>query len=1287
MKFVSLLLLPFAAGLLPGAPYFEPNRGQSQTAAKFIGRSAHGLAALESSRLRLRTATGAAIGVTLDAANASAEGSGADPLPGVSHYALTRDPSSWIFGVPHFAAVRFQNVYRDVDLRFHYSGDDLEFDFDAAHPADISQIRLRFDEAVRLSSDGDLTLPEGRVQRPVAWQILAGKRQPVDVAFRPVDAHLVGFRLGPHDPAQPVVIDPTVDFGTFLGGSGGELDTQLAVDSSGNIYMAGATLSTDFPAAELPGYPLNVPVSLRSADVYITRLKPDASTIDWSFFIGGTATERALGLALDSIGDVYLYGSTLSANFPVTPNAWKTTIDSTVTDTFVAKFNAQTGLLLAATYLGFPLSDFRPNAYGSTAFAVDSAGGVYVGGSPGAAFQPTSGAYSTAAGLYAIVRLNAALTNPVYATYFPLGKPNVLHTDAAGNLIVTGYSAYSNSGTFPAVNPIDGVNPTFPHDFIAKLNSAGSSLTYASLLPGPLGDVQVDASGNAWIAGIATSDVPRVHSLVPAPSPAVHPGIGSGPAYFAEIPPQGGAFLQSTVFDSSDYWTSSNTTSQPSTKLVFPAGRVCVLNVPVKSPTPGSLATTGSTQSLVCSDAAQSAIEMRTLLPDAFYNAAQASPDGAVLLAGSGGNSFPATRGVVQPAFAGGTFTNDPFTLFGNDAILLRLSFPSPIPVISSMTTDTVLLNSSGNPPSVGSLTLLGSGFSYGEQLTLNGNPLTVSSVDSPNKITVASIPLTALQLGANQIVATTPGAGASNSAVITAYNPTPASLTISPATLTAGAPETKIIVSGTGIIASSVLTWNGQVRATTFVPSTQPGSVTGTLQFLVEPSELTQPSVSTATITNPAPGGGTSPSARFVVQDAAATAVPSLSTTTIFVPFSDSAAPAATVTVNGSGLNASTTATWDGVVVPVSYVSATQIKITPPSGALSTIGAHQIQAANQGFTSNVATLTVSRVTGQSSYAYDPVKQLLYLLVPPAPPNYSPRGPFDLEVIDARTGKQIAGITRLISSAPAVAVSADGNYVYIGGGDTGLEIKRFNTNTSSIDLDFQVQGAPDIVGAHILALGVIAGAPETLAVAMGNTSPGGYTLSIYDRDRPRPLSMPLPSTSGAPVLLATTDKVFVVNASLPSCIAWMNFDGGGVESSTQCGANPPEMRSSHGFVWLTDGVRNAVISAPSGIGNSNQVALTWQIDPTRSAAWAISASSPILLYRVDLNTMVQTITPASYAGTFAGVLLGGDGAVRMLSASYLTAPPSAAAEPAAFRPTALRNPAERQLRRPVQLRR
>src|SRR2546423_994805 len=103
--------------------------------------------------------------------------------------------------------------------------------------------------------------------------------------------------------------------------------------------MAGTTRSVDFPASLLPGSPLNVPVTLRDADIYVTRLKPDGSAIDWSFFIGGTASERCAAVLLDSLGDVYVFGSTTSANFPVTEHAWKTTIDPSLTDEFAVKLD------------------------------------------------------------------------------------------------------------------------------------------------------------------------------------------------------------------------------------------------------------------------------------------------------------------------------------------------------------------------------------------------------------------------------------------------------------------------------------------------------------------------------------------------------------------------------------------------------------------------------------------------------------------------------------------------------------------------------------------------------------------------------------------------------------------------------------------------------------------------------------------------------------------------------------------------------------------------------------
>jgi hypothetical protein len=71
-----------------------------------------------------------------------------------------------------------------------------------------------------------------------------------------------------------------IDFATYLGGTGVEVDTQMIVDPAGNIYMAGTTWSADFPASLQPGSPLNSSIYRRDPDIYVTRLKPDASAID-----------------------------------------------------------------------------------------------------------------------------------------------------------------------------------------------------------------------------------------------------------------------------------------------------------------------------------------------------------------------------------------------------------------------------------------------------------------------------------------------------------------------------------------------------------------------------------------------------------------------------------------------------------------------------------------------------------------------------------------------------------------------------------------------------------------------------------------------------------------------------------------------------------------------------------------------------------------------------------------------------------------------------------------------
>jgi hypothetical protein len=137
----------------------------------------------------------------------------------------------------------------------------------------------------------------------------------------------VTFKLGAYRRGLPLTIDPVVQFATFLGGSGNDIGMRVISGPDGAIYTAGNTLSADFPASLPAGDPLNRPEILFRQTAYLTRLKPDASSTDWSLFIGGTSRQSVFALKQDAFGDVFLLGGTTSPNFPVTAGAWHTAID------------------------------------------------------------------------------------------------------------------------------------------------------------------------------------------------------------------------------------------------------------------------------------------------------------------------------------------------------------------------------------------------------------------------------------------------------------------------------------------------------------------------------------------------------------------------------------------------------------------------------------------------------------------------------------------------------------------------------------------------------------------------------------------------------------------------------------------------------------------------------------------------------------------------------------------------------------------------------------------------
>jgi hypothetical protein len=154
---------------------------------------------------------------------------------------------------------------------------------------------------------------------------------------------------------------------TFLGGSGNDEAKAIAIDSSGNVYVAGWTGgSTDFPTT--PGA---YDTSYSNIDAFVSKLDSNLTKLLASTYLGGSNDNEAYAIAIDSSGNVYVVGMTNSKDFPTTPGAYDKIFHGS-SDTFISKFDANLTQLLASTYLGGISEDV------SKSIAIDSSGDVYV---------------------------------------------------------------------------------------------------------------------------------------------------------------------------------------------------------------------------------------------------------------------------------------------------------------------------------------------------------------------------------------------------------------------------------------------------------------------------------------------------------------------------------------------------------------------------------------------------------------------------------------------------------------------------------------------------------------------------------------------------------------------------------------------------------------------------------------------------------------------------------------------------------------------------------------------
>ncbi|MFZ2471216.1 MAG: SBBP repeat-containing protein [Methanothrix sp.] len=533
---------------------FIKNKGQSSDDVKFMVKTSKQTVFFAPSEVVFALSSGNNSSVVHIAFEGSRPGeiTGEQQLSGRANFFIGNDSSKWSTEVPTYGAVRYKDLYPGVDLVFKGTEAQLKHELIVSPGADPAQIILSYSgqDYLSLAEDDSIIIrtATGNItdSAPFCYQEINGSRVTIDGRYRMIDSNRISFDIDSYNKSYPLVLDPTLRYSTYLGGSSGDGGQSIAVDSSGNAYLTGYTGSTNFPIQN--SYQSTYEGNGNS--VFITKLDPVDNTLIYSTYLEGSAEDWCKGIAVDDSGNAYVTGYTTSKDFPIKNPYQETRIGGP--DVFVTKLNPAGNTLVYSTYLGGSSANYGFD------IAVDSNGNAYVTGDTVSTDFPTQNPYqSTLAGNYDVfvTKLNPAGNVLVYSTY--LGgsvedDSQSIAVDGSGNAYITGYT---RSFDFPIQNPYQNTKAGYTNAFVTKLNPGGDTLAYSTYLGGSDYDIAngiaVDRNGSAYVTGYTTSiDFPIQNPYQSTKAGGIY---DIGDAIVTKLSPDGDTLVYSTYLGGSDH--------------------------------------------------------------------------------------------------------------------------------------------------------------------------------------------------------------------------------------------------------------------------------------------------------------------------------------------------------------------------------------------------------------------------------------------------------------------------------------------------------------------------------------------------------------------------------------------------------------------------------------------------------------------------------------------------------------------------------------------------------------
>jgi len=834
-----------AYGRLPLS--FVENRGQADGRVRYqaqgprytfhFTRSQIALSFLKQAPSRTRaSAEGVALALRFLGANRDVALEGEDPAPGRVNYLRGDDPKRWRTALRTYRTVVYRELWRGIDMLVSGRDGQLKYEFRVRPGARPADIRLAYAGAdgVAVDRDGALALqtPMGKLRdaAPVAYQQIDGRRVPVDSRYAIDDAGAdprYGFALGSYRTDRELVIDPGVEYSTFLGGASDEDGNGIDVDADGSAYIVGTTQSSDLPTTTGA---FDRSFAGGVVDVFVSKLNAAGSALVYSTYLGGTPTPTRRGtgdpfefgraIAVDGNGNAYVTGQTTSSDFPTTSGAFDTSLSvgsEEATDAFVTKLNATGSGLAYSTFLGGTSRD------DGRAIALDAQNNAYVAGETTSSdFPTTDGAFdrTRAGGVDSYVtKLNAAGSAVAYSTYLG-GADNEtagdVQVDSQGSAYVAGGTRSAEfpttAGAFQPTHNGGGFGELFD-GFVTKLNATGSGLVYSTFLGGSnidrVGSLAIDAAGNAYaVGGTLSPEFPTTEgALDRTPGPRSDGLQGTSDVFVTKLDPTGSGLVYSTFMSQS----SGADIALDADNNAWLVGSVSATN----EARPENVLTTpdawqpqfgggGGDATVAKINAAGSELLYATFLGGSSSEGAGGvalDPAGDVYVVGSTVSAdFPTTTGAFDRVFGG-----DP-SLFWGDAFVTKFTLtgaghesPPPRVAVSSLSLDPTSVTSGGS--STATVTLTAAAPAGGASVALQSGNTSAATV--PPSVTVpAGATSATFTVSANNVTSDTASSIAATygaitrraTLTVTAGAPAPAalsSISLSPTSVAGGSPST----------------------------------------------------------------------------------------------------------------------------------------------------------------------------------------------------------------------------------------------------------------------------------------------------------------------------------------------------------------------------------------------------------------------------------------------------------------------------------------------------------------